>query len=290
MAAPHRPTARRIALGHELRELRKQARLSLQEAVQGLTFSDTKLQRVETGLQDLRSASDLRTLLTRYGVTDEEEVDRLVASQREAASREWWMHDATELTSGMPRFLGIEAAAQEIRAYNPTLVFGLLQTDAYARTRHENAKFIDETTSEFVDHSVRVRMRRKEALTRDEDPLRLWAVLYEPALRYIVGDADLMREQYDEIAKLAALDNVTVQVLPQAMRGYLFAHNFTILILGDTMPTTIQVDTPFGTSSISDKRREVGRFSRQFEALSRSALPPEDTPKFLHQLSREIAE
>ncbi|MFE5122071.1 helix-turn-helix domain-containing protein [Streptomyces sp. NPDC056669] len=288
MAAPHRPTARRIALGHELRELRKRARLSIQDAVQGFSFSDTKLQRVETGLQDLRSASDLRKLLTLYGVTDEEEVERLVAVQREASSREWWTPLATELTPGMPRFLGIEAAAQEIRAYNPTLILGLLQTEAYARTRHVSAKPLDETTTEFVEQSVGVRMRRKEALTRDEDPLRFWAILYEPALRHIVGDAELMREQYDEIAKLAALDNVTVQVLPQTMRGYLFAHNFSILILGDIMPTTIQVDTAFGTSSISDKRREVGRFSRQFDALSRSALPPEDTPKFLHQLSREI--
>ncbi|MGW5442575.1 helix-turn-helix domain-containing protein [Streptomyces asiaticus] len=288
MAAPHRPTARRIALGHELRELRKRARLSIQDAVQGFSFSDTKLQRVETGLQDLRSASDLRKLLTLYGVTDEEEVERLVAVQREASSREWWTPLATELTSGMPRFLGIEAAAQEIRAYNPTLILGLLQTEAYARTRHVSAKPLDETTTEFVEQSVEVRMRRKEALTRDEDPLRFWAILYEPALRHIVGDAELMREQYDEIAKLAALDNVTVQVLPQTMRGYLFAHNFSILLLGDTMPTTIQVDTAFGTSSISDKRREVGRFSRQFDALSRSALPPEDTPRFLHQLSREI--
>ncbi|MFE9333801.1 helix-turn-helix domain-containing protein [Streptomyces sp. NPDC006925] len=289
MAAQHRPTARRIALGHELRELRKRAGLSLAEAVHGLSFSDTKLQRVETGLQDLRSAGDLRKLLIRYGVTDEDEMDRLVATQREASSREWWTPVATDLSAGMPRFLGVESAAREIRAYHPSIITGLLQTEAYARARHESAKPIDEITSEFIDQSVRIRMKRKEALTRDEEPLRLWAVLYEPSLRHIVGDIDLMREQYDEIAKLAALDNVTVQVLPQTMRGHLFEHNFSIAILGDTMPTTIQVDTAFGNaSSISDKRREVGRFSRQFEALSRSALPPEDTPKFLHQLSREI--
>ncbi|WP_348652614.1 helix-turn-helix transcriptional regulator [Streptomyces sp. WMMC500] len=290
MAAPHRPTARRIALGHELRELRKAARLSIEEAVQGMSFSDTKLQRVETGLQDLRSAGDLRKLLDRYGVTDEEEVDRLVATQRDAASREWWTPSAANMSAGMPRFLGIEAAAHEIRGYHPTIVLGLLQTEAYARTRHESAKVTDETTSEFVDESVRVRMRRKEALVRDEDPLRLWAIMYEPALRHIVGDSDVMREQYDEIAKLGALDNVTVQVLPQTMQGHLFVHDFSILLLGDNLPTTVQVDTAFGTSSISDKRREVGRFSRQFEALSRSALPPEDTPKFLHRLSREITE
>jgi transcriptional regulator with XRE-family HTH domain len=290
MAAPHRPTARRIALGHELRELRRTAGLSLEDAARGLSFSDTKLQRVETGLQDLRSAGDLRKLLARYGVNDEEDVERLVATQRDAASREWWTPHATSLGAGMPRFLGIESAAQEIRAYHPSIVLGLLQSEAYARTRHESAKAIDETTTEFVEASVDTRMKRKEALTRDADPLKLWAVLYEPALRHIVGDGELMREQYDEIEKLAELPNVTVQVLPQLMRGYLFEHDFSILILHDGMPTTVQVDTAFGTASVSDKRREVGRFSRQFEALSRSALPPEDTPKFLHQLAREIKE
>jgi transcriptional regulator with XRE-family HTH domain len=288
MVQPHRPTARRIALGHELRELRKAAGLSIEDAARGMSFSDTKLQRVETGLQDLRSAADLRKLLTRYGVTDDNEIEQLVATQRDAASQEWWTDHTGYMSSGMPRFLGIEAAAREIRAYHPMLVFGLLQTETYARIRHEQAKPIDETTTEFVDHNVRMRMKRKEALTREDDPLRLWAILNEPALRYVVGDADVMREQYDEIAKLASLENVTVQILPQTMRGYLSVHDFMVLNLGDRMPSTVQVDTAFGTASISDKPKEVGKFSRRFEALSRSALPSEDTPKFLHQLSREI--
>ncbi|WP_433891606.1 helix-turn-helix domain-containing protein [Streptomyces sp. CA-111067] len=290
MAAPHRPTARRIALGHELRELRKQAGLSIQDAAEGMSFSDTKLQRVETGLQDLRSAGDLRKLLDRYGVTDEDEVERLVETQRDASSQEWWSPHAANMNPGMPRFLGIESAAQEIRAYHPTIVLGLLQTEAYARTRHQTAKAIDETTTEFVNDGVKVRMMRKEALTREDEPLRLWVILYEPALRHVVGDVEVMREQYDEIERLAGRNNVTVQVLPQAMRGHLFVHDFSILNLGGKLPTTVQLDTAFGTASVADKPREVGRFSRHFEALSRSALPPEDTPKFLHQLAREISE
>jgi transcriptional regulator with XRE-family HTH domain len=288
MAQPHRPTARRIALGHELRELRKAAGLSIEEAARGMSFSDTKLQRVETGLQDLRSAGELRKLLSRYGVTEDGDIERLVATQRDAASQEWWTDHSGYMSSGMPRFLGIEAAAQEIRAYHPLLVFGLLHTEDYARIRLEQGKPIDETTTEFVEHNVQMRMKRKEALTRDEDPLRLWVILNEPALRYVLGDADVMREQYEEIMRLASLENVTVQILPQTMRGYLIVHDFMILDLGGRMPATVQVDTAFGTAAIADKPKEVGRFSRRFEALSRSALPPEETPKFLHQLSREI--
>jgi len=77
------------------------------------------------------------------------------------------------MLSGMPRFLGIEAAAREIRTFHPTVIPGLLQTEPYAYAVHELHKAIDETTSEFMEQSVRLRMKRKEALTREDDPVKL---------------------------------------------------------------------------------------------------------------------
>ncbi|MET8982579.1 Scr1 family TA system antitoxin-like transcriptional regulator [Streptomyces sp. NPDC004539] len=58
----------------------------------------------------------------------------------------------------------------------------------------------------------------------------------------------------------------------------------------DVIPTTIQSDTAMRTVAVSDKPREVNRFSRMFDAMASNALPPRDTPKFLNQLVREIAE
>ena len=290
MAAKPRPTARRIELGYELRQLRKQADLTLEEAVRGLPLDDSKLYRIERGLQDLRTAGDLRKLLARYGVENEEIVDRLVAIQREGSRREWWTQFRSVLPSGMPRFLGVESVAQEIRAFHPCLVLGLLQTEAYTRAFHEIAKSIEDTTDEWVQQHVRLRMKRKEALTREENPLKLWAILYEPALRYVVRDVKVMREQYDEILNLVSLDHVTIQVLPQAVRGYLAQHDFMILDLGDTLPSAVEVDNAWGAASVSDTPREVARFSRRFNALAASSLPPEETPKFLQQLARELTE
>ncbi|MGW0819897.1 helix-turn-helix domain-containing protein [Streptomyces sp. NPDC002845] len=290
MAARPQPTARRIGLGHELRQLRKEAGLTIAQAVDGLSVDESTLQRVETGWKSFRQASHLRELLERYGIADDDHVDRLVALQREASSREWWADGSTNMLSGMPRFLGIEAAAREIRAFHPSVIPGLLQSEAYAKAVHEVHKPIDETTTEFMRQSVHLRMRRKEALTRDDDPLKLWAILNEPALRYPVGDTDVMREQYDELARLADQENVTLQVLPQGERGYVALHDVNIMILGDGLPTTIQSDTAMRTVAVTDKPREVDRFSRMFDAMVSNALPPRDTPKFLHQLSREITE
>ncbi|WP_369354857.1 helix-turn-helix domain-containing protein [Streptomyces sp. cg2] len=290
MAARPRPTARRIGLGHELRQLRKAAGLTIAEAVVDLHFDESTLQRVETGWKSFRQAGHLRELLERYGITDEEQVDRLVALQREASSREWWTGTGTTMLSGMPRFLGVESAAREIRIFHPTVVPGLLQTKAYAQAVHDLHKPIDETTTEFVQQSVQLRMMRKEAVTRDDDPIKVWAVLYEPALRCPMGDADVMREQYAALAELAAMENVTLQVLPQTGHGYVAFHDVNIMILNDGLPTTVQTDTAWFTVAVTDKPREVGRFSRMFDAMVAAALPPRDTPKVLHQLAREITE
>ncbi|MFJ3847350.1 helix-turn-helix domain-containing protein [Streptomyces albidoflavus] len=287
MAAKPQPTARRIELGHTLRQLRADVGLTRAQAVEGLPFDETALQRVETGWKSFRQGAHLRALLERYGVTDEEEIDRLVALQREGSSREWWTPVSTSLVSGMPRFLGVERAAREIRIFHPMAVPGLLQTEGYAQAVHKVGKPIEETTSEFVEASVRLRMARQEVLTQDEDPLKLWAVLYEPALGYAVGGPAVMREQYEHLAALSLRENITLQVLPQTESGYVAFHDVNIMVLGEGLPATVQTDTAWFTAAVSDKPKEVSRFSRMFDAMVANALPPGETPKIMDQLVRK---
>ncbi|GAA0347176.1 hypothetical protein GCM10010319_24670 [Streptomyces blastmyceticus] len=167
-------------------------------------------------------------------------------------------------------------------------MLGLLRTERYAEAVFEMNKQLDEQTSEFVEQGVALRMRRKELITRDEGPATLWVALEEAALRYLMGELDVMLEQYDEIIKLSESDHVTVQIRRTKPFGYRFPSDFTILDLPDGLPTAVQLDNPWGSVSMSDKPREVGRFSRKFSVLQASALMPEDTLGFLQQLSREI--
>ncbi|MFE5870783.1 helix-turn-helix domain-containing protein [Streptomyces roseifaciens] len=281
------PTARRIELGIELRRMRNEAGLTLEQAVKGLGFSEAKLQRVETGNIPLKQAGQLRTLLKRYGVTDEDLVAGLVQLHRESGSQEWTSF-ATMVHPSTRTFVGVESLAHTIKAWHPTLVLGLLQTKRYATGVYEMEKMHDEYTSEFIDQSVRLRMMRKELLTRTEDPVQLWAILGEAALHHIVGSADVMREQLAEIAALSELDNVTVQILRTHETGYRYASDFTIVDLDGALPSTVQIDTPWGTVSMSDKPREVGRFSRKFDSLRAAAMAPDKTAGFLQQLTREL--
>jgi transcriptional regulator with XRE-family HTH domain len=287
MAAPTGPTVRRMQLGWELRRLREKNGFTLAQAVDGLTFSTSKLFRVENGLSALPMVADLKTLLDRYGVTDEDDIQFLVEIHRDSLNRGWWSHYRSTMPSGMATYVGLESGARTIRAWQPNVVLGLLQTERYTRELFLTAKPVNETTTEFLERSVQLRMDRKSAITRKENPLELWAILDEAALLRIVGGPEVMREQYEEIARLAELDNVTVQILPTSTPTYRSADNFTLLEFGAPLPTVVQSDV-FDASNVSDKDTTIWAFTRRFDALRAGALSPGETPLFLNRLAREV--
>ncbi|WP_247617005.1 helix-turn-helix transcriptional regulator [Streptomyces sp. MK37H] len=276
-----------MQLGWELKRLRDKAGFTLAEAVDGLTFSTTKLFRVENGLSALPKAADLKALLDRYGVEDEDDVDFLVEIHRDSLNRGWWSLYRSVLPSGMGMYIGLESGARSIRAWQPSVVHGLLQTERYTRAMFQTAKPVEETTTEFVERHIQIRMERKKALTRRDGPLELWVIQEEATLRRVVGGPEVMREQYEEILAFAQLDNVTVQILPMATATYRTGANFSLLEFGSPLPTVVQSDAADG-SEISDKDTTIWSFSRRFEALRAGALAPGETPEFLQRLAREI--
>jgi hypothetical protein len=293
MAAKRGRTGQRLELGLQLRQLREDCGLgerggglTRRQAVQGLRLSEASLLRIETGALNFRNVGDLRKLLDKYGVTDEDVIESLINLNRESGHQDWLTQFRGLMPAGLPGFVGLEPEARSMRAYHPTLVYGLLQTERYAQALLEAHKPVEEHTSEFVRSSVELRMKRQEVLTR-EDPVRLRVILGEAALRYAVGGSDVMREQYEKLAKLSAWDHVTIQVLP-FRPGYRSTNDFAILDLGDELPPRVQIDSAWGATHTSDKRREVERFIRRFDTMTASALPPEDTPHFLNQLDREL--
>ncbi|MGW1870396.1 helix-turn-helix domain-containing protein [Streptomyces mauvecolor] len=299
MGRPVGVTARKLELGLRLRQLRSASGLTIEEAITALYAADGAqprqtlnpyiLQRIERGRATFRYLQDLRGLAKLYGIEDSPVEDELVELQRGAASQDWVTQYGNNLKPEMQTFVGVESTAEETRVYHPTVVPGILQAEPYARALFEESRPIDDTTMAFIDGHVGLRMRRKEeSILRTEDPPRLQVIIGQAALENLVGNAMIMRAQYDEIARLSDLDNVRIQVLPTKSWGIKFAHNFTVLDLGDRLPATVQVDSAWGAVSMSDKPSEVKRFMAYFTAMSASALPPEDTPAFMNRLVREI--
>lgn len=290
MAGKLRPTARKIALGQELRQLRNVRGLTIEDATAGLGFSEAQLQRVETGFSAFRRVNHLTDLLDRYGVRETEHLwEELTAIWRDAASEEWVSEFKDGMTPAqMPKFVGIEEIARTIRAYHPLLPWGMLQTEEYARALFAMQQPVLEAPSESVEKAVRLRLRRREFIAREDDPVNLVAIIGESALRHIVGDIAVMQAQCDELIRLSELENVTIQILPTEGKRYRFTADFSILDMGEDLPPQVQADNAWGALAMSGKPRDVGVFTRRFERLTASALSPEETPDYVRKLSREI--
>lgn len=294
-----------MQLGWELERLRKKAQFNTRssalaalealrydadtpEVDENVSISETKLFRVERGITSLNTFRDLRALLKTYGIDDPDDVHFLWEIQRDSLQRGWWAPYRNTMPSGMSVFVGLEYGATRIRAWQPNVVHGLLQTQTYTRELFLAAKTVDETTTEFIERNVEVRMERKGRLESQDNPLDVWLILDEATLRRVVGSYDLMREQYEEIIRLSKLDNVTVQILPMDTHPtYRSSANFAILDFGSSLPTVVQEDVT-EACNLSDRDVTVWSHSRKFDALRAGALPIGETPKFLNQLAREI--
>lgn len=287
VAAKRGATFRRRELGKELRKLRDRKGETLQEVAKALGFSHTKLARVEIGENDLPRVSDLEGLIDHLDIDlPREDRELLLQLHRESLSKEPWMPYKAFMPSRMPTFRGLEQDARVMRAWQPAFVFGLFQTEEYANALYRIAKPVDETTSEYVEQNVRLRLERKELITRSEEPLELRVIMDETAVRRMVGGPEVMRAQFEEIVKLGELENVTVQILPHDVVTYRAESNFILLDFSETLDPVVEVDM-WNTISVSDERREVQRNIRRFDAMRDSALPPARTAGFLEALARE---
>jgi hypothetical protein len=109
-------------------------------------------------------------------------------------------------------FVGLEATATTIEVFDPMLITGLLQTEAYAReliTYHASI-----TLDVDPEAGVALRLNRKSALTRDTTPAELWCILEEQALHRPVGTPKVMADQLDHLLEMTKRPNINLQVIP----------------------------------------------------------------------------
>ncbi|MEV0603474.1 helix-turn-helix transcriptional regulator [Streptomyces sp. NPDC050315] len=108
-------------------------------------------------------------------------------------------------------YMALEAEAIAVHWYEPLLIPGLLQTDAYARVLMSET--YPPADDETVEERVSARLRRQEALS-SRPRVVFDFVIHEAALRMMVGGAKAMRQQMHRLLEVGELRNVSIQVLP----------------------------------------------------------------------------
>ena len=220
-------TVPRRQLGRALRELRTEARITLDGAAGALQCSRQKLWRIEYGLGPIRAA-DVRALCDLYETTPEL-TGALVAVAAETKAKGWWHSYGDAIPDWFEPFLALEQAANRHREFADTLVPGLLQTRSYALGRFQNRPAV---TEEELERLVQVRMQRQELLVRRlPPPPRLEVILTESALLRTVVNAATMADQLRHLLILTERPTVSIRVLPlvAAMHQGAVAGSFVLL-------------------------------------------------------------
>lgn len=274
------PTLRRRQLGMELRRLRERAGVTIDQVASHLECSASKISRIETGQTGV-TPRDVRDILAVYRV-DQTIVEDLVEIAREAREKAWWQIYGDVLTSA---YVGLEAAADRICAYEAQVVPGLLQTEGYVRAMIETAR--PDVTDEEVDRRVRVRTVRQSLLMQNE-PIDFWVVLDEAVLRRPVGGPEVMRHQLDHLVSMASLSNVTLQVLPFAAGAHAGMDGTFAMLLYDGSASQNCVFAANATGGlILDKDDELRRYAFIFDRLRSCALCPDDSIAMIASLVEE---
>jgi transcriptional regulator with XRE-family HTH domain len=270
MPRDHSPTVRRRRLAGELRRLRDQAQLTIDDVSEKLECSASKISRIETGHVGV-TPKDTRELLKLYGV-EPDQLEALVQLAREARKKGWW-HTYNEVFTGA--FVGLEAETSSLRAYQALLIPGLLQTEDYMRAVIGAAR--PDATNAQVEKRVKARLARQLLLT-DPDPPRYWAVIDEAVLCRSVGGPKVMHAQLNWLAARATLPHVTIQVLPFNAGAHAGMEG-PFLILGfpeQADPDVVYVDNT--TAGIYlEEPAEILRYTLMFDHLRAAALAPDDT-------------
>ncbi|MEU6133197.1 helix-turn-helix transcriptional regulator [Saccharopolyspora sp. NPDC047091] len=259
-------------IGRELRKWRTRAGHKNAEAAKLLKWSPAKISKIENAAQPIQGV-DVIALGLVYDIPEDER-NALFQATLNAKETGWWHDYGTDvLFSAAQDFIELESEATTERAFIADLVPGILQTEDYAVALA--APGLPRTDLRTMKRRAEVRALRQSRLTSD-NPLRVDAIIWEPALRQAVGGAAVTSEQIRRLIELTGHENVDVRVLPAGSGAYPgMGCSFTILGFAEThFDDVVYVDT-LSKSLYVEESDEVELYTMTFGALLESALDQE---------------
>jgi transcriptional regulator with XRE-family HTH domain len=294
MSPARGPVVPRRRLGAELRALREQAGLTIDEVAKALECSVSKVSRLETG-QGIPYRRDVRDLLDRYGITDPARRDRLMRWVREGNRQGWW-DDFSDVLAPDPedplrpdnlsRYVALEQDASEVRSYEAIVVHGLLQTEDYARAVLNTLSTADR---DATDRLVELRMRRQWRLYAEEDPLILQVVLDEAGRSRAGGGPKDRRAQLARLLTDAQRPNITLRVLPFSVGAHQsVSGSFVVLAFADTDDNDlVYIESHVGDLYL-EKEHDVDVYEELFDVLVGQCLTTDQSAKLIADVLGEI--
>ena len=175
----------------------------------------------------------------------------------------------------------IEEEATLLRWYEPLVVPGLLQTEAYARALHEGASPL---TGEEMEQQVAARMERQRVLHRDKPP-RLVAALDEYVLRRAVGGPAVMRAQLEHLVEMGRPHHVFLHVVPAGAGAYRGLNGPLVLASAPDAEDVAYLDNQIHGHVVEDPAH-VQSIQQTWESVLADALPHRQSIDLIAEAAR----
>lgn len=207
--------AAREAVAGRLRDLRKEAGLTVVELADRCDWHHSKTSRIENALTG-PTANDIRKWCRATNAEDQTQ-DLIVQSVNAESMYREWRH---QIRSGLKQLQ--ESSAQLFRetelfrVYSSTLVPGLLQTEGYASgVLHLSARFRELPFDDSAE-AARARVERSRII---HEPGRRFVLIVEESVLYCqISDAEAMAAQLGYLLTAGALPAVSLGIIPMATR------------------------------------------------------------------------
>lgn len=275
---PFPRTLRAQWLGQQMRDLRTRRGMTLQATAHYFGRDFSTLARLEKAEWPFKRA-DVVALLDIYGVYDGQERARLLHLCDDCWRTDEWDVDFAD--SAYDRSFvdrrWLESRARAIGIYQPFLVPDLLQTRAYAEAMVRLAEG-PRTPAESVAQTMEQLFERQQVL--DSGHTKVSVILDDTVARRQVGDAALMREQFDHLSDLARRPHIEIRLLPAAVNVYpRFSGAFVLYRMLHPYPEVAYLENLAGRIYLEAPRSK--RVVVAYDRLSAAALTPAESAKLL---------
>jgi len=269
----------REEFGLRLRRLREEAGFNGKQLAAHLGWAQSKVSRIETGKQTV-STDDVVDWAGAVGA--ETLVDDLLNQLRavRVEYEAWARRLRTGLAAQQRSRAALDAEITHLRAFEPDIIPGLLQTADYARhVLTAVARLRSRAPLEVID-SVRARMRRQDALY--DTTKRFQFLITEAALRFHVCPAATLRAQLDRLLAIAGLETIELAVVPfEAQLPISPSHGFWIFD-----ERLVQIDTFSAELNLRDAD-DVALYLELFELLWGVALQGNEAQRLVARVVQE---
>jgi transcriptional regulator with XRE-family HTH domain len=245
------PMILRERLRDRLKKARETAGLTQRQVADTFGWSPSKVIRIENGRIGV-SVTDAMALTSEYGI-ESDEARQLIELAKAARQPSWFASYRTVISSVFETFLAYEESAKIVRAYEPNVMPGLLQTEEYARALLKSFNQGD------LELRVDLRMKRQKILQSEE--AEFFFILDESALHRRIGSEAIMRQQHEALLRINEMPNVTVFFVPFTVGVYPLhtgpCHIFESANADDDL--VVFLENPEGDTILNEKSPRTGK-------------------------------